>query len=141
MKYAEDLKSEYMDSGSASSSVPKSDPSSSASKRGPSHWSELLPLCCYSMLIILIFHVYWSIHVATFLNLLHSHLILKGLQTCTPSYYFLWWLTWFILRNYDLVYLREYTFTIDALVDLRQQPCLQLSVFQLLLHPELSSLN
>ncbi|KAH6798936.1 metaxin-like protein [Perilla frutescens var. frutescens] len=40
VKYAENLKSEYVDASSSSSSVPQSDPSSSASKRGPAYWSS-----------------------------------------------------------------------------------------------------
>ncbi|KAG6401638.1 hypothetical protein SASPL_138502 [Salvia splendens] len=40
VKYAENHKLEYIDASSSSSSVPRSDPSSSASKRGPSHWSS-----------------------------------------------------------------------------------------------------
>ncbi|KAL0337141.1 UNVERIFIED_CONTAM: Mitochondrial outer membrane import complex protein METAXIN [Sesamum calycinum] len=40
VSYAENLKMEYVDANLSSSSVPQSDPSSSASKRGPSHWSS-----------------------------------------------------------------------------------------------------
>ncbi|XP_047965169.1 mitochondrial outer membrane import complex protein METAXIN-like [Salvia hispanica] len=39
VKYAENHKLGYIDASSSSSSVPQSDPSSSASKRGPSNWS------------------------------------------------------------------------------------------------------
>ncbi|PIN08170.1 Translocase of outer mitochondrial membrane complex, subunit TOM37/Metaxin 1 [Handroanthus impetiginosus] len=40
VNYAENLKMEYVDANTASSSVPQSDPSSSASRRGPSNWSS-----------------------------------------------------------------------------------------------------
>ncbi|KAL0344928.1 UNVERIFIED_CONTAM: Mitochondrial outer membrane import complex protein METAXIN [Sesamum radiatum] len=39
VSYAENLKMEYVDANLSSSSVPQSDPSSSASKRDPSHWN------------------------------------------------------------------------------------------------------
>ncbi|KAL7092447.1 hypothetical protein ACP275_12G165100 [Erythranthe tilingii] len=38
VKYAENLKMEYIDASSSSSSAPQSDPSSSAARNGPSYW-------------------------------------------------------------------------------------------------------
>lgn len=46
VQYAEKLKTEFMEAGSSSSSVPRfpAEPSSSTSRRGPSNWSKILSL-------------------------------------------------------------------------------------------------